>query len=447
MNRLPLGILLGFVLGSLAPVSALAREERRSAIVRAVAKTRDAIVNLRTLRRIPARFEDAENGGRVKGLGTAVIYDPRGYIVTNYHVVEDVHEIWAVTSQNRTYPARVVAKDTRADIAILRMDPGDKVTFSYLPLWGAGKPILGETVIAIGNPYGYENSVSTGIVSAVDRELKLPNGETFDDLLQTDASINPGNSGGPLLNINGDLLGMNAAIRTNAQGIGFAIPTEKIRAIIQRLLLDKATIPIAKYGLVTEEAVRVVADTDGPSPSLVKIGYVLPNSHAQKTGFRTGDEVVAIDGQTIKMQFDLQRVLWGRRYGDSLTFTIRHQDGKSEDINMTFAIPKDLSDSEVLWHEVGIRVSKVSAERVRQVYSELNGGLLLMDVASGSPADNAALQPGDIMVGLHTWETIDANNVRFVMQWKDLTRNLPIECHYIRDGKFSSCKIRLPVHP
>lgn len=431
---------------------------RRNPIVEAIGKTRDAIVNIRTMRFVPARFDNAEQGGRVKGLGTGVIIDPRGYLVTNYHVVENVNEIKVLTSEGREYQARVINYDERADLAVLRIQ--STRSFHYIPLWGVGDPILGETVIAIGNPYGLENTVTTGIVSAVNRELKLPNGEVFDDLIQTDASINPGNSGGPLLNINGDLLGVNVAIRSNAQGIGFAIPTDKVRTMVEQLM-GKPLISITSHGLFLEETeLTNVSSKINDSPltatattsvtplhtPIIRVSRVEPESTAFRTGFRSGDEIVAVAGQKVRMQFDLDRILWDRRYGESLIFKVLRS-GKETELKLTITPPKEFSDEEALWQVLGIQVRTIPADRVSGVHNRLNGGLLLVQVREGTPAAQAGFQAGDVLIGLHEWETIEANNVRYVMQWDQLSKNQPVKYHLIRDGKLQSGTIQIPVLP
>lgn len=440
MKRAP--FLIGLAVAILAPLSSVAQYDRRTAIVEAVKKTQGSIVNLRTLRVIPARFDD-DSTGRVKGLGTGVLVDPRGYIITNYHVVEKVDEIEALTADGRDYRARVVNSDERADLAVLKIEGRDD--FPFLPLGAAGEALVGETVIVIGNPYGLENSVTTGIVSAVNRELKLPNGEIFDDLIQTDASINPGNSGGPLVSINGDLLGINVAIRSNAQGIGFAIPTRKVQQIV-REMMGSPRLSIAQHGLLIEESAQPTSASSGDDSQvtspIIRVGRVEPDSPAQKVGFQPGDEVVSVAGQHIKVPFDLDRILWGRKYGESLSITVRGSNGQTRSLVLTFSPP---TDDEVLWDRFGIRVRKVDAAAVRPVYDKLNGGLLLTDVAPGSAAAQAGLHPGDILLGLHNWETIEPNNVRYVMQWKDLAQNQPVEFHYIRGGVMSKGRLHLPA--
>src|SRR6202040_1196844 len=161
---------------------------------------------------------------RVNGMGTGIIIDPRGYIVTNQHVVEDVNVIRIRLSDGTSQSATVIARSQEADLALLKIDvPRPLPT---MPLGTSSDLMVGETVIAIGNAYGYEHTVTVGIISAIKRDVTLNKEVSYKALIQTDASINPGNSGGPLLNINGDLIGVNVAIRAGAQGIWIAIPVD-----------------------------------------------------------------------------------------------------------------------------------------------------------------------------------------------------------------------------
>lgn len=421
-----------------ALTSAAEAAERRTPLVNAIARAQGAIVNIRTMRSIPARFDEQDSGGRVRGLGTGVIIDPRGYVVTNYHVVAKVDDIQVMTSQNKEFSARVLNFDEKADIAVLKIEGSRE--FKYLPLWGAGKPILGEQVIAIGNPYGLENTVTTGIVSAINRELKLPNNEVFRDLIQTDASINPGNSGGPLLNIDGNLLGINVAIRSNAQGIGFAIPTDRVREIVNRVMGAPGEV-FVRQGLILQQG-GLNDDTQDNEPNpILQVSRVEPGSPAFDMGFRSGDKIVSVAGQNVHCDFDINRVLWDRKSGDSLVFQVL----RGEKDVRTIKLVLEGSDSDLVWQHVGLRVTKVDAQRVRPVYAALNGGLYITQVAPKSPADTAGLRTGDILIGLHEWETVELNNIRYVMQWKELMSHQPVKYHVIRDNTLLAGEITIPV--
>lgn len=416
--------------------SAQAQIERRNAITESIAKCRSAIVNLKTLRVIPARFDNVDSG-RVKGLGTGVLIDPRGYLVTNYHVVEEVDEIEARTADGLRFPAAIVETDRRNDLAILKIPAARDLP--TLSLAGAGGGILGETVIAIGNPYGLEDSVTIGIVSAINRELKLPNGEVFQGLIQTDASINPGNSGGPLITIGGELLGINVAIRSNAQGIAFAIPTERVREIIADMM--KRAGDVARLGVVVEEneIVQVGGVPDPASTGIIRVRNVEPGSSAEQAGLKQGDEIITAGGQKLTHRFDLDRVFWDRRDGESLPLRVRRE---SQEQDLVVKIGNGATDESFLWDRLGIRVRPV-VDAVRRVQPKWEGGLLLMQVRPGSPADQSGMKPGDILAGLHDRMVLEPRHVRLVMKMPDFSANQPVRYHVIREGQVQAGQLTL----
>ena len=421
-----------------------AEYDRRTAIVEAVAKTKDAIVNLQTMRVVPAKFTEEDSGGRVKGLGTGILIDPRGFVVTNHHVVEKVDTIDIKTADGREYAAHVVKSDEAADLAVLKIDA--RREFPYLSLDGAGKPLLGETVIAIGNPYGLETSITTGIVSAFDRELRLPNGELFRDLIQTDANINPGNSGGPLLDINGKLLGINVAIRTNAHRIGFAIPTDTMRRMIAEMMPSRRD-QLRKQGLsIDDENLQLISKTQSvdSARAAVRIRRVDPTSPAYQVGFRDNDEIVRVSGQKVRLRFDIDRILWDRSSDEELVFHIRRP-GAEETRTIRLGIPDERSKEDILWQEFGVRVQPVPASEVPDVVRDVKGGLRLTEVAPGSPAARAGFRPRDILIGLHEWSMLAPDNVRYVMQWEDLAKHQPVAFHLIRDRKLVQGEIHVPA--
>ena len=151
---------------------------------------------------------------RVNGMGTGVVIDPRGYILTNYHVVDGVHEIQVTTAEDKKYVASIVARDAETDLAVIKINPAEKM--EVIALGTSSDLMQGETVVAVGNAFGYDFTVTRGIVSALHRAVQINDAQYYDDLIQTDAPINPGNSGGPLLNIDGEMIGVNVAVRAGA---------------------------------------------------------------------------------------------------------------------------------------------------------------------------------------------------------------------------------------
>ena len=204
-----------------------ASELRETPIVKAIQRVRAAVVNIRGEKTVavPAGQAPAPNHRRVNGMGTGVIIDSRGYIVTNHHVVDGVHEILVTLADGQRHVAKLVARDMETDLAIIKIEPRSPLT--VIPLGTSRDLMPGETVIAVGNAYGYEHTVTRGIVSALHRAVQVSDAQFYDDLIQTDASINPGNSGGPLLNIDGDMIGINVAVRAGAKASGSPSPSTR----------------------------------------------------------------------------------------------------------------------------------------------------------------------------------------------------------------------------
>jgi serine protease Do len=282
-----------------AGTDASAQYSRKTPIVEAVQKTRAGIVTIKVHR----------PGGRKDVLGAGVIVDERGYIVTNRHVIVAAETINVRLSDGTELVGKLAAEIDTHDLAVIRIQTDKKP--QSLALGPARDLMVGETVIAIGNPYGYANSVSTGIISALDREVTMPAGETIGNLIQTDASINPGNSGGPLLNINGEVIGITVALRDGAQGIAFALNADTVQQLLSKNL-SASKISGVQHGL-TFKGINS-ADTGDLR------GVVVAEQVAQ---FRSGDEIVRIADRKIANRFDLERALWQYKPADSVSVTVR----------------------------------------------------------------------------------------------------------------------------
>ncbi|MGO9113827.1 MAG: S1C family serine protease, partial [Thermoguttaceae bacterium] len=213
------------------PGFAAASDQRLTPIVKAAQKAKPSVVSIRGEKTILPGPQTGANDAprRVNGMGTGVVIDPRGYILTNYHVVDGVREIQVTTAESKKYVASIVARDTETDLAVIKISPTEKM--EVIALGTSSDLMQGETVVAVGNAFGYDFTVTRGIVSALHRAVQINDAQYYDDLIQTDAPINPGNSGGPLLNIDGEMIGDNVAVRAGAQGIGFAIPVDKAMSI------------------------------------------------------------------------------------------------------------------------------------------------------------------------------------------------------------------------
>lgn len=218
-NAVVRGICFAMLFASPLLVRAEVSSLRMTPIVRAVRNARPSVVNIQGQKTVP---DEAHAGAtrQVNGMGTGVVIDPRGYILTNHHVVDGVRQIRVTLDDGKVSIAQIIARDRQTDLAVIKINAGRSLP--TITIGTSADLMPGEPVIAVGNAYGYEHTVTRGIISALNRDVQVSDTQAYDDLIQTDASINPGNSGGPLLNIEGKMVGVNVAVRAGAQGIGFA---------------------------------------------------------------------------------------------------------------------------------------------------------------------------------------------------------------------------------
>jgi S1-C subfamily serine protease len=275
----------------------------------------------------------------VEGAGSGFLIDPRGYILTNFHVVAGAQSIEVVLGDRSKYPAKFIGADERNDVALIKIDAKGK-QLAYLQLGDSSKLQVGQRVLAIGNPFGFQSTLTTGVVSALGRTVQTSETTLIDEAIQTDASINRGNSGGPLINTHGEVIGINSAIYTptgTTAGIGFAIPINTAKLIandlmteghVRRAYLGVQTIPVGGWlaealdlpvqeGLLVEQATK-----GGPAATAGLHG----GDRAAQAGIRRisigGDVIVAIDGQKVGNQFDMNVILNRKRPGESITITV-----------------------------------------------------------------------------------------------------------------------------
>ena len=409
-------------LGLSTGVTSQATETRRTAIVRAIESTRDSVVNLHGQKLVSGGDdESATELRRVNGMGTGVIIDARGYIATNYHVVEGVRRIEVTLASGRTTTATLVSHDPRTDLAVIKI-PAD-TPLPVIPMGTSADLMIGETVLALGNAYGYEHTVTRGIISALHRSVEVNRTQRYDDLIQTDASINPGNSGGPLLTIDGQMIGINVAVRAGAQGIGFAIPIDRALVVITELLSSER-LERTWHGIVTR------GGTDG-----VLVELVPPESPAANSGLLAGDVIKQIGDQPVASPLDVERAMLGRRPGESVPLTVGRPGGEVRiDLLLAAAKARMLSKEDRCWHELGLKVETQPAGRVQKLQSRYRGGLLVTDVRDGGPAADQGIRVGDILVGLHVWETITVDNVMYVLE-KSREDNLGQLKFYVLRGR------------
>ncbi len=298
------------------PVRA-ASNPRETPLVRALRKARKTVVNIhsrKTARTGDSLFGNAK-GRKVNGMGTGILIDARGYIVTNHHVVDGVDSLRVTLVDGSTYAASIVVYDRARDLAVIRIKPTKSLP--VMPMGTSSDLMLGESVIAVGNAFGYENSVTSGIISALSRDVEVNEKQSYKNLIQTDASINPGNSGGPLINMAGEVIGINVAIRAGAQRIGFAIPIDDARKVLAELLSIKR-IDHHYHGLVTKDV------KSGKRRELV-VSAAEPKSPSAEAGFQDGDVVLKVDKTAVVDSADLERALLGRSVGKPVRVVVRRK--------------------------------------------------------------------------------------------------------------------------
>lgn len=423
----------------LAPASSSWASLRHSAIVKAVSTARCSVVNIHGRKTLPGDYDAvgaADSGNQVNGMGTGIIIDERGYILTNYHVVEGVKRIRATLSDGSTVIAELVANDPKTDLAIIKI-PGEQ-RYPVIRTGTSEDLMPGETVVAVGNAYGYEHTVTQGIISALHRTVQVSDYQKYLDLIQTDASINPGNSGGPLLNIDGDMIGINVAVRVGAQGIGFAIPINEAMEVAANLLSAEHVSRVRHGATVqtayTEHTSRVIVES------------VSEGSPADKAGLEAGDVIRRVADRQVFRRLDLERAVLGRTVGEEIVFEV-DRDGQELELSVVLDESDGLRRSvkDLAWDQLGLQLSPISKNVFRKYHSRYRGGLKIVAVRDGSPAADNGLRRGDILVGMHKWETISEDNVAYILNSAEFKATQPFKFYILRgsDTLYGTMKIDL----
>jgi Do/DeqQ family serine protease len=382
-----------------APMPPTVSAARRTPIVTVAHDVGPAVVNIQTESTIRRREADPFDpfgffGGRDRSftsqsLGSGFVWSAEGIIVTNNHVVEGASRITVNFSDGTQLPAKLIGVDPDSDVAVLRVDAKNLLA---APIGTSADLLIGETVIAVGNPFGLSGTVTTGVVSALGRSVPSKEaGRTFTDFIQTDASINPGNSGGPLLNIEGRVIGINTMIYANAQGIGFAIPVDRAKKVI----LD-----IVRYGQVHSAWIGAVTATITPEEARrtglrasrgALVARVIPGSPAQAAGLRTGDIITAVAGRPVDSREAFSTLTTTVAAGQALPLTVA-RDGTTQSISVRPSeAPGDLG-LRILWEIAGLRV-------IDQSHT-----VVIDEIARGSRSENIGLSRGDVIVGVNGTE-------------------------------------------
>jgi serine protease Do len=376
---------------------------RRTPVVEVVEKVSPAVVNISAESMV--RQPDPFFGGRLSrrrpatSLGSGLIVAANGIVVTNAHVIEGASRITVTTLDGRELPAEVLGSDRDTDLAVLKVDAGG---LPAVPLGSSADLLIGETVVAIGNPFGLSHTVTSGTLSARGRALPGGNGGgseiRFTDFLQTDASINPGNSGGPLVNLAGEVIGVNTAIISGANGIGFAIPADRARRVVSDLLRHGELQPLwTGLRLLTVDP-ALAREYDLAVERGVMVYRVYPDSPGAAAGFAQGDVIVAVAGRPVTAREDLTTALYTAEAGRAVAIDVQRGEGLRT-LTLTAGQPPQGLGIELLERAVGL---SIAAER---------GRLVVRRVVAGSPAAERGLAAGDVVLGANGQRTADLDHL------------------------------------
>lgn len=383
---------------------------RRSPVVAVVEEVAPAVVNVsaESIVRQADPFFGSLFGTRrrAQSLGSGLIVDASGLVVTNAHVIEGASKISITLFDGRELEAEVVGSDRDSDLAVL------KVAGKGLPAHPLGRSadlLIGETVVAIGNPFGLSRTVTSGVLSARGRAVPSESGErVYSDFLQTDASINPGNSGGPLVNLEGSVIGINTAVISGANGIGFAIPADRARRVVDDLLRFGELRPLwtgVRWTTLDADLARELGVAAQGSPRGVAIEKVFPDSPGAAAGLESGDVVTALDGVPVAAREDVTTALSTAEADRAVRLTVRRGSETVERTLRPIRPPRNLG-LRLLQELTGMSLTESPRE-----------GLRLDRLARGSQAERRGLRPGDLVFGANgrrvaDLETLDREVVR-----------------------------------
>jgi serine protease Do len=342
-------------------------------------------------------FGEGAPQGQMKthALGSGFVIDSDGLILTNNHVVEKADEIKIKTELGKEYDAKVVARDPKTDIALIKVSAGSD--FPKPALLGDSNAIrVGDWIMASGNPFGLGHTITAGIISAKGRVIGAG---PYDDFLQTDAAINPGNSGGPLFNMNGEVVGINTAIVAQGQGIGFAIPINLVKEILPQLKSGKVT--RGWLGIMIQDITPELAESFGIKQTKgVLVGDVVSDGPADKAGVKRGDVITTFNGKEVDNAHTLSRLVASISPNTKATIEIV-RDGKNKEIKATIGtMPEEGTEAapatkESAW---GLTVQNLTSDLAQRFgLDENERGVVIFEIQPGSPASDAKLRPGDLI--------------------------------------------------
>jgi len=384
------------------------------------------VVNIQTSKtlrggQVPRGLEEFFFGGpfgqpqrerKVPSLGSGFVISEDGYIVTNNHVIEDVDSIKVLLRDEREVEAEVIGRDPKTDLALIRIETDEKLF--ALPLGDSESVRPGEWVVAIGNPYGLEHTVTAGIVSAKHRVIGQG---SYDDFIQTDAAINPGNSGGPLINLKGEVIGINTAINPRANTIGFAVPINMAKDVLPQLRTD-GHVTRGWLGVVIQRITPEIAthlELDKERGALVS--RVMPDGPADEAGIERYDVIVEFDGKPIDEMNDLPRAVAATRVGRKVDVVVL-RDGKRKDLSAKVAKMEEPQETQLASAEgesgtsaFGLRVQNLTPDLAARLGIEDDDGVVVTGVAPGSSAAEAGLRREDVILEIDKTQVDDVGTL------------------------------------
>ncbi len=409
----------------LTGAAAQAASPRDTPEVCAVRRTISSVGNIHTEKSATSNPQNnifsSEKGRKINGMGTGIVVDERGYLVTNYHVIADVDTIRVDFHDKSSYLARRINVDRENDLALIKIDPLHPL--KVMPSGTSSDLMLCEKVIAIGNAFGYQSTVTVGYISSLGRDVDANDTQSYRNLIQTDAAINPGNSGGPLVNLMGEVIGINVAIRAQAQKIGFAIPIDEARKSIARLM-SVEQIDHTYHGLIAK-------DVKSGETRMMVVDGVHADSPAALAGLKSGDVIVKAGHVDVTDCVDWERAFLGRPIGDKIEISLKRNEklesaslslaaytGGRISVNPEVAVnPRQTATAEEdrYWQQLGVKLSMLPASQKALVGPKYRGGMRVTEVRPDGPAAANGIQKSDILVGLDKWETLSPDNVTWIL--------------------------------
>ncbi|MAX17623.1 MAG: serine protease Do [Nitrospina sp.] len=338
-----------------------------------------------------------------RGMGSGFVIDKEGHILTNYHVIEGADEIVVMLESDgkeKEYSATLIGSDSKTDIALIKINrkPGDNTEFPFLELGSSENLEVGEWVVAIGNPFGLSHTVTVGVVSALGRSIGAG---PYDEFIQTDASINPGNSGGPLINIDGQVIGINTAIISgNAGGnvgIGFAIPINIAKGILKDLK-ENGSVTRGWLGVMIQKITPELEKSFSLNQSEgALVGDVIPDGPAAKGGIKRGDVIINFNNQPVSDMEDLPKIVAATNPGSAVDVEVI-RDGARKILRVTIEVLKDSQELVVAKADLlGLQVQDITEELAESLKLQGVEGVLVSDVVAGNPASEAGIRRGDVI--------------------------------------------------